>query len=325
MVDLVLQNKVVGIVFGSFDFLHAGHVSMLEICKQHCDWLIVGLQTDPTINRPLQKNKPIQTTFERYVQLKANKYVDEIITYDTENDLRNILSISKINKRFIGSEYFDTLIVGQDICELLKIEIVYINRIHNFSSRQLRTRTQSPMYQTIIQTPGTHLVDYARRAGNGLYLEFGVHAGGSITAIATNVENTVYGFDSFDGLPEAWNNLPAGHFACPLPEVPSNVVLIKGWFKDTLPSFVENHKNEKVAFLHIDCDLYSSTKCIFDNLKNNFQDGSIICFDELIDYNGDDWKNHEWKAWNEFLEETGYNWECLGKYGPHQVAFRIFK
>ena len=79
---------VIGITFGSFDLLHAGHVSMLEQCKNHCKWLIVGLQTDPTINRPMEKNKPVQTTFERFMQLNALRCVDEIIPYDTEDDLK---------------------------------------------------------------------------------------------------------------------------------------------------------------------------------------------------------------------------------------------
>jgi hypothetical protein len=181
------------------------------------------------------------------------------------------------------------------------------------------------MLQKINNTPGTNLEDYSSQAGEGLYLEFGVHKGGTLSIIAKSTNNKVYGFDSFEGLPEDWfaaNN--KGHFACDIPtDLPENTELVVGLFQDTLPKFVEEHKEQKVAFLHVDCDLYSSTKCIFDNLKHNFQDGSIICFDELIDYEG--WENHEWKAWNEFLEETGYKWEVLGKYGTHQVAFKIYK
>ena len=177
------------------------------------------------------------------------------------------------------------------------------------------------MLDEILKTKGTSLEEYVKGAKEGLWLEFGVHTGDTINIIAQNTTNIVYGFDSFEGLPENWNCFEKGHFACEIPKVPSNVVLIKGWFEDTLPEFVKKHKKEKVAFLHVDCDLYSSTKCIFDNLKNNFQDGSIICFDELLNYKG--WEDHEWKAWNEFLEETNYKWKCLGKYGEHQVAFEI--
>jgi hypothetical protein len=179
------------------------------------------------------------------------------------------------------------------------------------------------MLEIINNTPGTSLQEYAKMAGQGLYMEFGVHNGHTIKKLAEVVTETIYGFDSFEGLPEAWHICGKGEFACDVPEVPGNVILIKGWFEDTLSDFVEKHKDKKIAFIHIDCDLYSSTKCVFDNFKNMFQDGTIICFDELINYEG--WENHEWKAWNEFLEQTNYKCECLGKYGAHQVAFKIYK
>ena len=128
-----------GIIFSSFDLLHAGHVTMLQACKEHCDWLVVGLQTDPTIDRP-QKNKPIQTTFERWAQLQALKPVDEIIPYDTEKDLLNILGILPLDKRFIGREYYGKYIHGENICKARNIEIVYIDRMHSYSSSELRER-----------------------------------------------------------------------------------------------------------------------------------------------------------------------------------------
>lgn len=140
---MIENNISIGITFGSFDLLHAGHVSMLEQCKKQCNWLIVGLQTDPTINRPLEKNKPIQTTFERWCQLSALSCVDEIIPYDTEEDLSNMLSILNINKRFIGSEYIGQILNGQNICETRNIEIIFIDRLHNYSSRELRKRIQN--------------------------------------------------------------------------------------------------------------------------------------------------------------------------------------
>ena len=128
-----------GIIFSSFDLLHAGHVTMLQACKEQCDWLVVGLQTDPTIDRP-QKNKPIQTTFERWAQLQALKPVDEIIPYDTEQDLLNILAILPLNKRFIGSEYRGKYIHGDDICKAKNIEIIFLDRLHTYSSSELRKR-----------------------------------------------------------------------------------------------------------------------------------------------------------------------------------------
>ncbi len=126
----------VGFTCSCFDLFHAGHVLMLQEARSQCDYLIVGLQTDPTINRP-EKNKPVQSIFERYVQLKACKYVDEIVIYETENDLLNILRSYRIDKRFVGEEYQDRMFTGSDIST---IEIIYNSRRHNFSTTELRKR-----------------------------------------------------------------------------------------------------------------------------------------------------------------------------------------
>jgi glycerol-3-phosphate cytidylyltransferase len=125
-----------GITFSSFDLLHAGHVAMLKESKENCDYLIVGLQTDPTIDRP-EKNKPIQTLVERYVQLKAVSYVDEIIPYESESDLINVLLLLRPDIRFIGSEYKDRSFTGKHISK-----IFYNSRYHNFSSTELRKRIE---------------------------------------------------------------------------------------------------------------------------------------------------------------------------------------
>lgn len=125
----------VGFTCGAFDLLHAGHVLMLAEAKTQCDWLIVGLQTDPTIDRP-NKNRPVQTTFERYTQLKGCRFVDEIIPYDTEDDLFNLLSTYNIDVRIVSDEYKDTIFTGK----LLGIDIYYNKRSHNFSSSELRKR-----------------------------------------------------------------------------------------------------------------------------------------------------------------------------------------
>lgn len=125
----------IGFTCGAFDLLHAGHVLMLAEAKAQCDWLVVGLQTDPTIDRP-NKNKPVQTTFERYTQLKGCRFVDEIIPYDTEDDLFNLLSTYNINVRIVSDEYKDTIFTGK----LLGIDIYYNKRAHNFSSSELRKR-----------------------------------------------------------------------------------------------------------------------------------------------------------------------------------------
>lgn len=130
----------VGITFGAFDLLHAGHTTMLQKCREQCDHLIVGLQTDPTIDRPKIKHKPVQSTFERYAQLDACRWVDSIIPYDTENDLLNILSIVDVRKRFLGHEYEGQFIYGEELCRSRNIELIFIERHHGYSSSNLRLR-----------------------------------------------------------------------------------------------------------------------------------------------------------------------------------------
>jgi len=127
----------IGITCSTFDLLHAGHVLMLEECKQHCDYLICALQTDPTIDRP-SKNKPIQSLVERYIQLDGVKWVDKIIPYSTEAELVEIFKAFPINVRIIGSDYVGKEFTAKDICADRGIEIVYNKRDHEYSSTSLR-------------------------------------------------------------------------------------------------------------------------------------------------------------------------------------------
>jgi len=135
-----LEQKTVGIVFSAFDLLHAGHVAMLAEAKLHCDYLIAGLQTDPTIDRPDTKNKPVQTIVERQLQLQAVRYVDEIVVYQTEKDLEDILLTLPIHVRILGIEYANKEFTGKEICENRNIKIIYNGRDHSFSSSSLRKR-----------------------------------------------------------------------------------------------------------------------------------------------------------------------------------------
>jgi glycerol-3-phosphate cytidylyltransferase len=130
------MNMRVGFTCSSFDLFHAGHVLMLQEAKGQCEWLIAGLQTDPTIDRP-EKNKPIQSVFERFVQLKACKYVDEIVVYETEKDLLDILKTYPIDVRILGKEYAYKEYTGR--C-LEGIEVYYNSREHSFSTTELRNR-----------------------------------------------------------------------------------------------------------------------------------------------------------------------------------------
>ena len=129
----------VGITFSAFDLLHAGHVMMLKEAKKQCDYLIVGLQLDPSLDRP-KKNEPSQSIVERYIQLKGSKYVDEIIPYVKEQDVQDILRSFKIDVRIIGEEYKTIDFTGKKYCIKKGIEIYYNSREHRFSSTEIKTR-----------------------------------------------------------------------------------------------------------------------------------------------------------------------------------------
>ena len=129
----------VGFTCSTFDLLHAGHVQMLREAKEQCDYLICALQFDPSIDRA-EKNAPIQTVVERYTQLKAVKYVDEIIPYSTEKDLEDILTMYHIDVRILGEEYRDGKFTGRAICAKRGIELYFNKREHRFSSSDLRAR-----------------------------------------------------------------------------------------------------------------------------------------------------------------------------------------
>ncbi len=134
----MLPNNIKrGITFSAFDLLHAGHIKMLEDAKRHCDYLIIGLQTDPTLDRP-EKNRPTQTVVERYIQLKVCIHVDEIVPYATEQDLEDILHSFKIDVRIIGDEYKEKDFTSIAYCEEKGVELYFNKRDHWFSSSALR-------------------------------------------------------------------------------------------------------------------------------------------------------------------------------------------
>ena len=141
MNNMFYRRNKIGITFSSFDLLHAGHIKMLEEAKSQCDYLIVCLQTDPTIDRE-EKNKPIQTVVERYIQLKALSIVDEIVPYETEADVEDILKSFKWDVRIIGEEYQTKDFTGREYCEA-NGEIYWNKRDHRFSSSGLRNRIKS--------------------------------------------------------------------------------------------------------------------------------------------------------------------------------------
>jgi hypothetical protein len=194
----------------------------------------------------------------------------------------------------------------------------------------LRAAYESAAYyeQHLLTAPAfesdLHLLSAAVKVSNpnGLVLEFGVASGRTINHIAKSRSGPVYGFDSFDGLPEDWRSgFSKGTFAGKLPPVLGNVTLIKGWFNETLPAFLAANEGD-VALLHVDCDLYSSTKCIFDLLAGRIKSGTVIVFDEFWNYPG--WQQHEIKAFDEFKAEHQVRAQPIGFVPSHQqVAFVI--
>jgi len=137
--ELKLQGLKIGIVFSQFDILHAGHIAMLSEAKNHCDYLIAGLQNNAQWDRP-EKNAPIQSIVERQISLSAVRFVDEIVVYNTEKDLEDILLTLPVDVRILGVEYMEKDFTGRAICEKRKIELIFNSRDHSFSSSSLRNR-----------------------------------------------------------------------------------------------------------------------------------------------------------------------------------------
>ena len=158
---------------------------------------------------------------------------------------------------------------------------------------------------------------------DGLVLEFGVYNGKSIRNIAALVQGKVHGFDSFEGIPENWNDEPSGSYSAhgQLPEVPSNVTLHKGWFEITIPEFIKENRGP-IRFMNIDCDLYGSTKTIFELLGPQIAQGTVIVFDEYIGYKS--WKEDEFKAFQEAVAQYQWRYEILSfSFATKQVAVKI--
>ena len=158
---------------------------------------------------------------------------------------------------------------------------------------------------------------------DGLVLEFGVRFGNSIRQIASLVKQEVHGFDSFEGLPDAWNKLPKGSYSTRgfIPSVPVNVILHKGWFEETLPGFIAKHQ-APIRFINIDCDIYKSTKTVLELLAEQIIPGTVIAFDEYI--GNTSWREDEFKAFQEAVLRFGWRYEYLCfSFMTKQVAVRI--
>jgi predicted O-methyltransferase YrrM len=216
-------------------------------------------------------------------------------------------------------------------------QLLDVGRIHPARERSIRElhRTvdyvESHMADALgLEAPRECLAyGLAQATVPGHYLEFGVFTGGTIRYIAKQLRRrgkpdaSIHGFDSFEGLPEAWSgfNLGSNAFSVggKLPRVPSNVVLHKGWFRDTIPRWLTQFPGP-VAFVHVDCDLYSSTVEVLEGIRPRLQPGTVLVFDEY--FNFPNWKEHEFKAWAEFVVRHGISYQYLA-YARQQVAVRI--
>lgn len=184
---------------------------------------------------------------------------------------------------------------------------------------------KSDMSNALIRKDAYGVLSHASKHArlDGLYLEFGVRTGSTIAHISRlNPKRTIHGFDSFDGLPEAWAgySMDTGAFSGEgIPEVPDNVELHVGWFDDTLPGFVETHDGP-VALMHIDSDIYSSCKTVLDNLTPRLVPGSVIVFNEYFNY--PNWKQHEYKAFQEYVAANDVDYEYLS-WALYEVAVKI--
>jgi hypothetical protein len=186
---------------------------------------------------------------------------------------------------------------------------------------QLRARAQAAEYveahmgEALIFADRWELLAFARAAAPaGLVLEFGVGDGASLRHLARSAAGVCHGFDSFEGLPEDWSGTfeRKGKFGRggKLPEVPANAELHKGWFDATLPAFLAEHPGEDVGLLHVDCDIYSSTVTVLRGLGERLKPGAVIVFDEYFNY--PNWQRHEWKAFQEFIRDSGWSYRYLG-------------
>lgn len=158
----------------------------------------------------------------------------------------------------------------------------------------------------------------------GLVLEFGVFHGRSLNLIAAHAKRPIFGFDSFSGLPEAWGDEPPGAYSTlgRKPQVPAHVTLLDGWFEDTLPGFVEQHADSPAAFVHIDCDIYSSTQCVLTHLDPHLKPGTVIVFDDFLGIPNA--RDHEYRAWTEYAAAKDLSYEYLNFTAlGREVSFKI--
>ena len=265
------HSDLTGFIAGAFDIIHSGYIELFKFAKSHCDKLIIGLHEDPSIERP-EKTSPIHSLEERKNILKSIKYIDDIVPYKTEQELTDLLKKIHPKIRILDEYYKNKNITGKELSN-----IIYHTRKHNYSYTYMKNKilgkdaVQHKINEIILTLVDKDVENIDKKyplknkellnefldtainnilIKNGLVLEFGVYKGRTINYLASKLKNhTIYGFDSFEGLPGIWNNQnPKGKYSLNgnMPKVRKNVKLIKGLFEDTLPEFVKEHK-EKIS------------------------------------------------------------------------------
>jgi len=221
-----------------------------------------------------------------------------LFNFKKSKRIRKISFIQKHIRHYFHDIYVKDLAMQLDL-EAMHESITYI-------------KTNMPNSMICPSWHSLHSYAIEQATLDGLYMEFGVKKGATIRELAKMTNNTIHGFDSFQGLPEDWagTSLRKGRFnkRGKLPKVPGNVILHNGWFEESLPKFIKD-KKEPIAYMHIDCDLYSSTKTIFDNLADQIIPGTVIVFDEYFNY--PNWQQHEHRALQEFTKEHSKKYEYL--------------
>lgn len=270
-----------------------------------------AIEYDPTFIEPLFNSHTVLIDLKR--PLEALQALEKATSLDPLNST---------NRFFLGmlQEYSGDRTLGSQILGSLSQNADALSEIeswHYLKNLDLKKAT--------LVGSNTKTIELALQEAtlDGLVLEFGVYNGKSIRNIASLTKSTIHGFDSFIGIPENWNDEPGGSYSANgnLPEVPSNVTLHEGWFEETIPKF-KNENIGPIRFINIDCDLYSSTKTIFDLLGSQIIAGTVIVFDEYIGYKS--WKNDEFKAFQEAVITYGWQYEILTfSFATKQVALKI--
>ena len=337
----------VGCIAAVFDLFHAGHIEMLKKCRTQCDYLIVGLHNDKTVEQ--YKRIPVMSQDERQTVVEACKYVDEVLT-----DMPLVIDEEFISANNIDVFFYATVSDEEDKQYNAKYfkfsheKLAKLPYTHGISTTELMVRcnTRCQMFKIpdIGQDPLRYVLNNNILNDDGLVLEFGTFKGQNLDLISDYTSKDVFGFDVFTGMDMEWGDYCSMNMfkLDGIPETVAqldrfsrnrkvtgltrpfnrNVNFLKGMFEETLKPFMESQEQKSVSFLHIDSDIYSSAKYIFDSLSSNICNGCIIVFDELVNY--PNFEQHEWLAFHEFVHKHNVSFEWIGMNGRMLNRKEIF-